>query len=194
MADVSWLVAGPRSGLTFVTAPDGDTGETADAVNRLDEASAQHTNPERPAWFRTVSKLGYLWYLVVAAVLFVVCLVATDLETTTALVVALIGTVVIGPLSSALLVQIARKQAEVPGAKEHAQSVAAGEWNKVHIPQKGVLEAVRDVLGTGSVSPQHLHALAWRASASEDLSDPDARTAAEELYRLQDAATSSSGA
>lgn len=194
MADVNWLVAGPRSGLTFVTAPDGDIKETAEAVSRLDEASAQHINPERPPWFRTISKLGYLWYLVIAAIVFVVCLIATDMTATRALVVALIATVVLGPLSSALLVQIARKQAEVPGAQENARRVAADVHTRVHIPQKGVLEAANDVLDASAATPEEVHALTWSASGSEDLSDPDAGAAADELFRLQGVATSSKNA
>lgn len=186
MNQVSWMVTGPRSGLTFITAPTSTLAQSVAALDRLDIASAAETNPPRPGWYSVISKLGYAWYLVVAAVVFVISF-ALGTPVTRSLLYAVLGTAVLGPLTGGLLTSLARKQATVDGAAEQARAVASAEHGVVRIPQDGVVEAVRAVLDADPSQEDRVRELAWRVSATDDLnSDPGADAAATELFALHD--------
>jgi hypothetical protein len=186
MGEIGWMRTGPRSGITVVADPDGAPREIARSFDRLDAAFAAVTDPERPGWYRAVSKLGYAWYLVIAAITFSIAF-ATSSGALLALVYAVIAAAVLGPVTAGLLGVVARKQATVDGAAEVARSTVAAERHVVRIAQVGVVEAVRDVLMADPAQDGHVRRLAWRISATDDLrSDPGADAAAGELFALQD--------
>ena len=186
MDKVSWMVTGPRSGTTFITGPDAAPAEVSGALARLDAASAAVTNPERPGWYRAISKLGYAWYLVIAALTFAISLGAGS-PVTRSLFYAVVAAAVLGPITGGLLSSVARKQATVEGAEESSRAAAAAERHVVRIPQDGVVEAVRAVLTADPSQDGRVRELAWRISATDDIdSDPGADAAASELFALQD--------
>lgn len=187
MAEISWLVTGERSGLTFLTSPDGDPAEIRAALARLDTVSATMTNPPRPAWYRAVSRLGYLWYVLIAVLAFVVLTVASDLTVTRTLLISVILAAILGPITGGVLTSVARRQARVEGADDAAHAAALAERSLIRIPQQGTVEAVRTIVAADATKESRAHDLAWRTSAAYDIdSDPAASAAAEKLFDLQD--------
>jgi hypothetical protein len=186
MNQVSWMVTGPRSGLTFITAPTSTLAQSVAALDRLDIATAAETNPPKPGWYRVISKMGYAWYLVIAVVVFLISF-AVGATVTSSLLYGVLGAAVLGPITGGLLTSFARKQATTDGAAEQARAAAAAEHAVVRIPQVGVVEAVRAVLGADPSQEDRVRELAWRISATDDLSsDPGADAAATELFALHD--------
>ena len=79
-----------------------------------------------------------------------------------------------------------RKQATDSAVSDIAEAAGA-EKDVVRIPQAGVVDAVHAILAADRSQEQHVHDLAWRISATEDVdSDPEAAAAADELFDLQE--------
>jgi len=187
MAEIAWLVTGERSGLTFLTSPDGDPAAISGALERLDGVSATMTEPPRPAWYRAVSRLGYLWYMLVAVLAFAVLTVASDLTVTRTLLYSVILAAVLGPITGGFLTSVARRQARVEGADDAAHASVLSERSLVRIPQPGTVEAVRAIVTADATQESRVHDLAWRTSAAYDIdADSAASAAADELFDLQD--------
>ncbi|MFE5337416.1 hypothetical protein ACFQ8E_16005 [Isoptericola sp. NPDC056573] len=187
MAEIAWLVTGERSGLTFLTSPDGDPAAIREALGRLDGVSAVMTAPPQPGWYRAVSRLGYVWYVLVAVLAFAVLTVASDLTVTRTLLYSVLLAAVLGPITGGVLASVARRQARVEGADDAARDAAIAERSLVRIPQQGTVEAVRTIVAADAAQEPRVHDLAWRTSAAYDVdTDPEASTAADELFDLQD--------
>ncbi len=176
MPAVPWLVDGPRSMKVFVTAPDAASSTVPAAVVRLDNALTGFASPPA-AWFGLLERLGNWWFLV-CAVIATAAFVPVLEGFGSGLAIGVITGLILGAASRALLEKLAKSLARRKAGKTAAATVE--ELEPVVRVASGGLDWADAVVAAEPGALHEVHLLMWRIT---DLTGPDGRQAADELYK-----------
>jgi hypothetical protein len=182
MADIAWMAPGTRSGVVLIDNPSTPAAETSAARARLDAALGAVENPEGPAWYRPIARLGRWWYLVCAGA-GALLLQLTPMPWYQALWIGLFLGPVVGVLTGAALGGIARASSVTKDVRSAATVARRQEYPYVRTVLPGTVESVREILAHSPDRADEVHRLAWPVAVAAP-EDPIDEAAAEALDRL----------